>query len=71
MNHPSAGKEASAYGRRGQVAAHALSKYRIEGEFVTIAEIAQRAGLTAKRASYRMAELRNASGPITWARLSA
>lgn len=47
------------------------NKWRIEGEYVTQAEIADRLGITVKTANPRMAKLQKASGPITWSRLGA
>jgi hypothetical protein len=41
MQFPQPGKEASAYGRRGAVKSTMGAVYRIEGENVTMVEIAQ------------------------------
>lgn len=43
--------------------------YRIEGEYVSMREIATRLGVHRKVATARVARMRNASGAITWARL--
>lgn len=45
--------------------------YRIDGENVTMEQIAKRLGLTTGGARARMGSLRGASGAITWARLEA
>lgn len=71
MNFPTPGAEAREYGKRGNAAANALARYRIEGEFVTMTEIAARTGRTKGAVRKRMAELRGASGAVTWARLAA
>jgi predicted ArsR family transcriptional regulator len=54
--------------RRG---AKKAQHYRIEQENVTIAQIAQRLGVTPSCARTRMRELRGASGAVTWSRLAA
>jgi len=69
MNFPTAGAEASAYGKRGNRAANACSGYRIDGEYVTVPEIAERIGKSMDFVRRRMAELRKASGAITFDRL--
>jgi GTP-sensing pleiotropic transcriptional regulator CodY len=71
MQFPQPGKEASAYGRRGAVKSTMGAVYRIEGENVTMVEIAQRLGVTPSVAQDRMRKLRGATGPVTWARLAA
>lgn len=71
MQFPQLGKEASAYGRRGAVKSTAGAVYRIEGESLTMVEIAQRLGVPPTTAQSRMRKLRDATGPVTWARLSA
>jgi len=71
MNFPTPGAEAREYGKRGNAAANAGAGYRIEGEFVTIAQIADRVKKTKAAVRKRMLELRGASGAVTWARLSA
>lgn len=43
--------------------------YRIEGEYVSMREIATRRGVHRSVAMTRVARLRNASGAITWDRL--
>lgn len=43
--------------------------YRIEGEYVSMREIATRLGVHRNVAMSRVARLRNASGAITWDRL--
>lgn len=43
--------------------------YRIEGEYVSMREIATRLGVHRNVATARVARLRNASGAITWDRL--
>lgn len=45
--------------------------YRIEGEYVTMREIAERIGETYDATRRRMRTLKKASGPITWERLRA
>lgn len=45
--------------------------WRIEGEYVTIREIAERLGICANAASNRLRRLQGATGAITWARLAA
>ena len=71
MIFPQAGKEATAYGRRGAAQSTAGSVYRIEGEYVTMREIAERLGINATTAGSRMAKLKKASGAVTWERLRA
>ena len=45
------------------------SVYCIEGENVSMAQIAARLGCTKAAASVRMAKAKKLPGPITWARL--
>jgi hypothetical protein len=71
MNFPQPGKEASQYGRRGAAKSTAGAVYRIEGESLTMVEIAQRLGVLPSTAQSRMRKLRGASGAVTWARLAA
>jgi transposase-like protein len=71
MQFPQPGKEASGYGRRGSAKSTAGSVYRIEGEHVTMSEIARRLGVPESTAYSRMRKLRGASGAVTWARLAA
>lgn len=59
---------------RGHAAAKAKRQqpqhqYRIEGEYVSRDDIANRLGVPAKVASTRLSRLKLASGAITWARL--
>ena len=69
MNFPTPGAEAREYGKRGNAAANAGSGYRIDGEYVTVPEIAERIGKSMDFVRRRMAELRKASGAITFDRL--
>lgn len=71
MQFPQPGKEASGYGRRGAAKSTANCVYRIEGESLTMEEIAQRLGVPRTTAQSRMRKLRGATGPVTWARLAA
>jgi hypothetical protein len=45
------------------------AQYRIDGETVTIAQIAARLGVSVAAAQGRMKRLWGASGPVTWERL--
>jgi hypothetical protein len=71
MQFPQPGKEAQTYGRRGAAKSTANGVYRIEGEYVTMQDIAKRIGTSAKLAQQRLAKLKSATGPITWVRLGA
>jgi hypothetical protein len=51
-------------GRKNQA-----EKWRIEGEFLTYAEIGERLGVSTETARFRMQKLRGASGKITIDRL--
>ena len=51
---------------RPEVAVHC-----IEGQFCTVAEIAERLGRTPKAVSSLLSRARRKPGPITWARLEA
>lgn len=62
--------QTEAAGRKAKARAAAPeNRYRIEGEYVSTLDIAERIGTTRSVAMSRVARLRNASGPITWARL--
>ena len=71
MQFPASGKEASGYGRRGAAKAGIGQVYRIEGDYVGIADIAKRIGLSVPAARNRLRKLKGASGAVTWARLAA
>jgi GTP-sensing pleiotropic transcriptional regulator CodY len=71
MQFPQPGKEASGYGRRGAAKSTAGAVYRMEGESLTMVEIADRLCITPSAAQNRMRKLRGATGAITWARLRA
>ena len=45
------------------------NRFRIEGEYVNTPEIAERLGINVGAAASRLAKLKRATGPITWARL--
>lgn len=47
------------------------NRWRIEGEYVTCAEIGERIGIGESAAASRLRRLQRASGPITWDRLRA
>lgn len=48
-----------------------VNRIRIEGEYLSAREIAERIGISESVAWRRLAMLRGASGPITWDRLRA
>lgn len=48
-----------------------VNRIRIEGEYLSAREIAERIGISESVAGRRLAMLRGASGPITWDRLRA
>lgn len=58
-------------GRAKAVTQRAENRLRIEGEYVTHRQIAERIGRNQEFVGRRLRELRGASGPITWARLTA
>lgn len=71
MNFPTAGKQAKDYGSRGAAKSTAGQIYRIEGENVTMRDIAKRIGMSLPAARDRLRRLKGATGPVTWARLQA
>lgn len=71
MNFPTEGKQAKDYGRRGAAKSTAGQVYRIEGENVTMRDIAKRLGLPLATARSRLRRLKGATGAVTWARLQA
>ena len=62
-------KNAVVYASRGSTKAANACRYLIEGEPVTIAQIAGRLGILPDRARRRLGELKKEPGAITWARL--
>lgn len=56
---------AAEYARRGHNRRPA-NVYRIEGESLTLAEIAERLGVSARRASERMRRARERPGAVKW-----
>lgn len=52
-----------------RTAAKRVGRYKIEGEYVTDAQIAERLGVTTDRAQKRRKEAAKLDGPITWAKL--
>lgn len=71
MQFPQPGKEAKDYGRRGAAKSTAGQVYRIEGENVTMQDIAKRLGLPLTTVRSRLRRLKGATGAVTWARLAA
>ena len=48
-----------------------MRQYMIEGEYVSIHDIAQRTGISTKAAWARLERAQALDGPVTWARLGA
>lgn len=64
--------EAVEYGRRGQKKLRQVHTYTysIEGEIVTIADIAKRVGVGEKTARQRLKRAQGGDVPVTWELLS-
>jgi len=74
MNHKTSSmsaKEFRPHAVSGANAKHRGQTYMIEGEQVTINQMAERLGVNPSTASYRHAKLRKLPGAITWEALRA
>ena len=61
--------EAAEYGRRSGIQRRSVERWCIEGEHLTVFEIAVRLKVSSKAAGRRLREARAKEGPVTWARL--
>lgn len=62
-------EQARKYGTRGGRNRAAIERWCIEGEHLSVTEIADRLGVSRVTVQVRLREARRAEGPVTWAAL--
>lgn len=69
MNSWHSKEEAARYGARGRKAALSANRWSIEGDLLTVPEIAARLDMDYYAARKRLLKAQQGAGPVTWAAL--